>query len=150
MKIFLRNQQRCSLINRAKIIRAAGKILTLLEQPRLSAAELSILFVGDRRMRRLNTDFRGIRRSTDVLSFEAEIPVRGGVQNPVLGDIVICVSKAEEQAKTAGTGLYEELYRLLIHGMLHLTGYEHEVSDYKARVMRKKEKEVMNALKKMV
>ena len=150
MKILIRNQQRRRLINRTKIKKAAGNILSLLKQPRLSGAELSISFVGDKRMRRLNSDFRGIKRSTDVLSFEAGIPVSGDGQNPVLGDIVICVPKAESQTKTAGTGFYEELYRLLIHGVLHLTGYEHEASEYKARIMRKKEKDILNALKKMV
>ena len=150
MKILLKNQQRHRLINRTKIIKAAAHILSLLKQPRLSIAELSILFVGNRKMKQLNSDFRGIRGSTDVLSFEAGIPVREDGQNHVLGDIVICIPKAESQAKAAGTGFYEELNRLLIHGILHLTGYDHEASDYRARKMRKKEGDILNALEKMV
>ena len=150
MKILLRNQQRSRLINSKRITKAAANIISLLNQPRLSEAELSVLLVSDRRMQKLNSDFRGIRRSTDVLSFEAGIPVRGAGQNAVLGDIVICVPKAECQAKAAGTGLYEELYRLLIHGILHLVGYEHEASAYRARRMIKKEKDILNALKEMV
>jgi probable rRNA maturation factor len=150
MKILLKNQQRRRLINSTKIKKAAAYILSLLKQPRLSMAELSILFVGDRKMKQLNSDFRGIRKITDVLSFESGIPVSGVGQNPVLGDIVICIPKAESQAKAAGTGLDDELNRLLIHGILHLTGYDHEVSDYRARKMRKKEEDILNALKKMV
>jgi len=150
MKILLKNQQRRRLINRTKISKAAAYILSLLKQSRLSMAELSILFVGDRKMKQLNFDFRGVRKSTDVLSFESGIPVRGDGQNPVIGDIVICIPKAESQARAAGTGLDEELNRLLIHGILHLAGYDHEASDYRARIMRKKEKDILNALKKMV
>ena len=150
MKILLKNQQRRRLINRTKIKKTAGHILSLLKQPRLSMAELSILFVGERKMKQLNSDFRGIPKSTDVLSFESGIPVSGDGQNPVLGDIVICIPKAESQARAAGTGFYEELDRLLIHGILHLTGYDHEASDYRARKMIKKEKDILNALKKMV
>ena len=150
MKILLKNQQRRRLINRTKIKKTAARILSLLKQPRLSMAELSILFVGDRKMKQLNSDFRGLRKSTDVLSFESGIPVRGVGQPPVLGDIVICIPKAESQAKAAGTGLDEELNRLLIHGILHLTGYDHEASDYRARIMRKKEEDILNALEKMV
>ncbi len=100
-------------------------------------------------MLRLNTDYRGIKKSTDVLSFEALIPVMKGKLNNILGDIVINVPRAEAQAKTFGTGFYEEIYRLLIHGTLHLLGYDHEQSEYKARKMRKKEQEIMSAVTKM-
>jgi probable rRNA maturation factor len=110
--------------------------------------ELSILFVGDRRILMLNHQYRGIRKSTDVLSFDAAIPV--GVNGRIiLGDIVINVSKAQVQARISGTNFYDELNRLLVHGILHLLGYDHEVSRYKAIRMRKKEVEILNALKKV-
>ena len=100
-------------------------------------------------MIQLNTDYRGIKKSTDVLSFEARIPVKTLNVSNILGDIVINVPRAESQAKTLGTGFYDEIYRLLIHGTLHLLGYDHEKSEYKARKMRKKEQEIFNAIKKM-
>lgn len=151
MKIFVRNGQRRRPIDSKKIEKAAGKIFSFLKKTQLSGAELSILFVGERRMRRLNSDFRGIPRSTDVLSFEAGIPLPGDSPSPVvLGDIVICIPKAEEQAVSAGVGFYEEVYRLMIHGVLHLVGYEHEVSENGARAMRRKEQRILNALKKVV
>ncbi len=100
-------------------------------------------------MLRLNTDYRGIRKSTDVLSFEAQIPVKKNIGNNILGDIVINVPRAESQAKTFGTGFYDEIYRLLIHGTLHLLGYDHEQSRYSDKKMRKKEEEIFNALKEM-
>ncbi|MEW6714753.1 MAG: rRNA maturation RNase YbeY [Nitrospirota bacterium] len=147
MKILLRNLQRRRPLNKSKIIKSAGKILSSLEQPE---AELSILFVGDKRMSQLNSAYRGKHKTTDVLSFEADIPFREINQPPVLGDIVISVPKAESQAEMSGTGFYDEVDRLLIHGTLHLLKYDHEGSAYKARAMRKKEKEILNALKKVV
>jgi rRNA maturation RNase YbeY len=60
------------------------------------------------------------------------------------------VPKAESQAEMSGMGFYDEVDRLLIHGTLHLLKYDHEESDYKARLMRKKEKENFHALKKVV
>lgn len=147
MKILSRNLQRRRRINKFRIIKSAGKILSLLNQPE---AELSILFVGDKRMTELNTVYRGKRKSTDVLSFEADIPFRDSNQPPVLGDIVISVPKAESQAELSDIGFYDEVDRLLIHGALHLLKYDHEGSAYKARAMRKKEKEIFDALKKVV
>ena len=146
MKILIRNRQRHRPLNNAKITKAARSILSLLEQSRCTGTELSILFVGDKRMARLNRDYRGKNKTTDVLSFEAGIPViKGGVHN-ILGDIVICVPKAESQARDYGTGFYDEIYRLLIHGTLHLMGYDHEQSQYMARKMIKKEQEIFDAL----
>ncbi len=107
-------------------------------------------------MKQLNTAFRGIYASTDVLSFEAEIPVSKGRNHlcykplpPVLGDVVISIPKAAEQAKTSGMDFYDEIYRLLIHGILHLLGYNHEKSGSRAAAMRKKEEVIFNAIKKM-
>lgn len=99
-------------------------------------------------MSQLNNTYRGINKSTDVLSFEAGIPLTHDNAN-VLGDVVINVSRAELQARSSGTGFYEEINRLLIHGILHLSGYEHEDSVYKARKMRQKEQELLSATKKM-
>ena len=123
----------------------SGRILSLLEQTK---AELSIMFVGDRRMKQLNTQYRGIRKTTDVLSFEAGIPMPVEIDK-VLGDIVISVPKAEAQAEEYGTGFYDEITRLLIHGTLHLLGYDHEQTASMARKMIKKEEELIDAIKKM-
>ena len=146
MKILIKSRQRHRPLNKTKIIKASRQILSLLKQP---AAELSILFVGDGKMTELNSVYRGINKSTDVLSFEAGLTLRQNFTNNVLGDIVINIPRAESQAKDSGAGFYDEIYRLLIHGTLHLLGYDHEKSGYRARVMRKKEEELFNAFKKM-
>ncbi len=146
MKIFIRNLQRHRSLNKEGILTIAGRILSLLEQ---TNAELSIMFVGDRRMKQLNTQYRDIRRTTDVLSFESSIPFTPDDVDNVLGDIVISVPKADAQAKEYGSEFYDEITRLLIHGTLHLLGYDHEQTEYKARKMRKKEEELIDAIKKV-
>ena len=146
MKVLIQNQQRHRPLDKSKILNAASSILSLADQ---SMAELSILFVGDKKMTELNSAYRGKNKTTDVLSFEAGIPVDIQEGPHILGDIVISIPKAESQAQTANIEFYDELCRLLIHGVLHLTGYDHEVSPYMARKMRKKEQEIFNALKTM-
>ncbi|MEW6601914.1 MAG: rRNA maturation RNase YbeY [Nitrospirota bacterium] len=149
MKILIRNLQRHRPLDKSKITKAVLRILPLADPSVHNGTELSILFVGDKRMTKLNTAYRGIRKSTDVLSFEAGIPLQKGLDNNILGDIVINVPRAEAQAGEYGTGFYDEILRLLIHGTLHLLGYDHEKSQYGARKMRRKEQEIMDAVKKM-
>lgn len=86
---------------------------------RAPGGEVSILFCGDRRMRSLNRAYRGLDRSTDVLAFPGEHP-------GLLGDIVVSVPFAARQATRRGEVTARELDRLLLHGLLHLLGYDHE------------------------
>lgn len=143
MKILIKNQQRRRSLNKTKITETARKILCILDQP---AAELSIMFVGDKKMSELNAVYRGINGSTDVLSFP-QISEKWGVR--ILGDVVISIPRAEYQAKIYGWSFYDELLRLLIHGTLHLLGHDHEKTVYRAGKMREKEQEILNAVKKM-
>jgi rRNA maturation RNase YbeY len=150
MKILIKNRQKHRSLNKSKIIKITRKILSLLEKP---MAELSIMFVGDKKMSKLNAVYRGINRSTDVLSFPQTSQKSSRFPLPayclLLGDVVISIPRAELQAKTYGWSFYDEISRLLIHGALHLLGYDHEKSVYKARTMRNKEQEIFNAVKKM-
>ena len=84
-----------------------------------SKVELSVLFCGDARMRRLNRVYRGKDRATDVLAF----PAGSGA---LLGDIVVSVPYASRQARRCGERPSREIDRLLLHGYLHLLGYDHE------------------------
>jgi len=108
-------------------------------------AELSILLVSDRVIRRLNRDWRGRDRATDVLSFAQH---EGPAVAPatLLGDVVISVPTAKRQAKERGETLRGASERLLIHGMLHLLGYDHERSATEARRMRRREHLLATAL----
>lgn len=119
-----------------------GRALRLLG---LHAAELSVLFVNSRRMADLNSRYRGVAGPTDVLSFQMTEFVMSDTS--ILGDIVICVPKVVSQAKEYGVTFYDELLRLLLHGLLHLIGYDHERSAYQRRRMEKKERELMHAVK---
>jgi probable rRNA maturation factor len=83
----------------------------------------TIAFVSDKSIRQLNRQFRGIDRSTDVLSFPA------GDADPNLGDIAISVETATAQAKENGLALDEEVAQLILHGLLHLCGYDHETDN---------------------
>lgn len=85
-------------------------------------ASVSVLLCGDARMRRLNREYRGIDRPTDVLSFPAEDPA-------FLGDVAVDVPYASRQARTRGHSLDREVQLLLAHGVLHLLGHDHETDD---------------------
>jgi probable rRNA maturation factor len=89
-----------------------------------SAGSVSVLFCGDRAMRRLNRNFRGKDRTTDVLSFPSGMP-----PETFLGDLVISIPEARRQARQAGRGSAGVLEKLLLHGLLHLLGYDHEADN---------------------
>lgn len=103
-----------------------------------------MLFVNDRKMRDLNFAYRGLDKTTDVLSFPM-LSEKLEVRSPhlLLGDIVISPRKAEAQAKENGVSLQHEIAWLLVHGLLHLLGLDHEKNRYQAEKMRKIEKELL-------
>jgi len=125
----------------AKLKRVATGILELLEQDH---AELSVALIGNGEMRKLNARYRRKNYPTDVLSFPTAQGMPGGVL--LLGDVIISVDKAKEQAKERGRSLDEEMTTLLIHGVLHLLGYDHERSVQDARIMGRLEKKINIAL----
>lgn len=88
-------------------------------------------------MRRINRDYRGIDRATDVLSFSyVDEPHAGGV----LGEIFVAPSYAGRQAEEAGSGLAEELVRLTLHGVLHVLGYDHDTTATRRRMIARQER----------
>lgn len=115
---------------------------------RKNRSMLSIVLVNDRRMRRLNRAYRGLARTTDVLSFSVDIPLPRGKVSPFLGEIVISAPKAETQSRDQGIGLDDELSNLMIHGICHLLGYDHELGVGKAREMKKIEQKISEAIRK--
>lgn len=101
-----------------------------LRQTRCSRAHVSVHFVGDRRMRSLNLAHRGRHASADVLSF----PLSGAPRERMpfgqedVGDVFLCVPYLRRQARRFGVPYHEECIRMLIHGILHLAGYDHMTS----------------------
>jgi len=101
----------------------------ILEGENKRNTDLSIALVGPGRIRKLNKKYRGKNRMTDVLSF----PDNG------LGEIVICLREVKKNAKKFGSSFKKELSTCLIHGILHLLGYDHEKSVEEVKKMRDRE-----------
>lgn len=98
--------------------------------PEAKNKSAAIAFVSDRKMRELNKKFRGKNSTTDVLSFPFEadefLSVPQAVSRGFLGDIVISGEQAERQSKENNLNLETEIKQLILHGILHLCGYDHE------------------------
>lgn len=113
-----------------------------------SSVEISIVICGEKRIRTLSRVWRGKNKATDVLSFSAEENknskefIAAPDKAIRLGEIFICYPVAEKQAREYGYSVKEEISRLLVHGILHLAGYDHEKS--------KKEEEKMFALQEKI
>lgn len=124
-----------------KLKKIARAVLDLMNE---SKAELSLALIGDREMRKLNGIYRHKDYPTDVLSFPAESNLP--VEPRLLGDVVISVDKAASQAKERGRTLDQEIATLLVHGIVHLLGYDHERSPKDARVMKRLENKIYRRL----
>jgi rRNA maturation RNase YbeY len=107
-------------------------------------AELSLVLIGNSEMRKLNAKYRRKDYPTDVLSFPMEDA--GTPAARLLGDVIISVEKAREQAKQRGRTPDQELATLLIHGIVHLLGYDHERSAKDARAMKRLEDKIYRQL----
>jgi probable rRNA maturation factor len=94
-----------------------------------NAAGVTVSFVSDRAMRELNRMWRHKVGTTDVLSFPAEQDEFEKVEGPSLGDVVISVEQAARQAKENGLSFDQEIAQLILHGLLHLRGYDHETDN---------------------
>ena len=90
---------------------------------------MTVAFVSDRAMRDLNRRWRGKRGTTDVLSFPAKQDEFEKLEGSTLGDIVISAKQAARQAKDNGLTLDQEIAQLILHGLLHLCGYDHETDN---------------------
>jgi len=119
---------------------AAGWFSRRLRGGRRRPPALTVRFASDATMRSLNRRFRGKNRSTDVLSFPASSGGRPAPtpEGPHLGDLAIGVSAARRQARAAGHALSHEIEILLLHGFLHLLGYDHETDS--GRMLRVEER----------
>ena len=108
-----------------------------------SERELSILFTDDRHISELNRDFRGKDGPTDVLAFPMSGDIVPDMESGMLGDIVISVDTAIQESEGYGEPLEETIYRLLIHGLLHLVGYDHERSEEDEKLMKDEEERLL-------
>jgi rRNA maturation RNase YbeY len=124
-----------------RLKKIAETILIIVGQ---AEAELSLALIGNAEMMKLNAQYRRKDYPTDVLSFPAD----GKLPSPnrLLGDVIISVEKAGEQAKERGRTRHAEMVTLLIHGIVHLLGYDHERSARDARAMKRLENKIYREL----
>jgi len=101
-----------------------------------SAKSCAVVFIGDKRMRRYNLLYRSMNRTTDVLSFSSD-------EEDSMGDLVISLPMAIEQARERGHAADEEIRLLITHGFLHLLGHDHQKDRGE---MRRRERELMKSL----
>jgi probable rRNA maturation factor len=114
----------------------------VLRAEQVPPSELSILLTGDEVLRELNRTYRGIDLPTDVLSFaqgDGTQLARPDGTPAHLGDVVVSVETARRQAKEYGQSLDDEARHLLVHGVLHLLGYDHETPEDAARMKSREE-----------
>lgn len=111
--------------------------------------ELSVSIVGDRAIRRINREYLARDRATNVISFSLREGEWNVIAPHALGDVVISADTAAREAEAGGMEAFERLGFLLLHGILHLCGYDHERSgEAEARKMEQKERELFRILKK--
>ena len=166
MKIWFKDQYRKIPIPSRALIRLVGMVLTEMGEEK---AEVGLVLVGDAEVRNLNRHYRGIDRATDILAFAMEDPIsprpsrikarpitrhlsppRVDTYFHLLGDLVISMEAAKRQARQRRHSLEREMTILIIHGLLHLLGYDHERSLIKARAMMRKEKELLERISKRI
>lgn len=143
MAVDLLNLQRTYSFERDRLVRHAGWTL---EAHRRGKDSLSLVLVGDKRMRLLNRTYRGKSATTDVLSFEGP-PAPPGKGERFLGEIVISLPRAFRQAREAGIPPDDEITNLAIHGICHLLGYDHEKGDKELRLMKKAEEKAAREIR---
>jgi probable rRNA maturation factor len=104
-------------------------ISSVLKEVERDGFSLSLLFTDDEKIQELNRDFRGKDMATDVLSFSQMEGEEFGFENYFLGDIVIAVPYVTKQAQGLGHSVFEEVRYLILHGILHLMGYDHDENE---------------------
>ncbi|MBW1918344.1 MAG: rRNA maturation RNase YbeY [Deltaproteobacteria bacterium] len=143
MKIWINNRQRKISISLTVIKKKIAKILNALGFPE---AELSLTLINDRAMARLNRATFRRPGPTNVIAF----PLRGGpfahIQPQLLGDVVISLETTQRQAQQYGWSFDELLDLYLIHGILHLLGYDHETTEAEAARMADKTRELLTLI----
>lgn len=114
-----------------------------LKREKLDNVEFNVIFVDSDTIHDINKTYRNVDRVTDVISFALEDNKTIELDHRLLGDIYICVERAEEQAKEYGHSFLRELAFLTIHGLLHLLGYDHMEKE-EEKIMFQKQEDILN------
>lgn len=143
-KILIDNQQK-AIIPTPLVQQKTEQILNALG---CNAHEISIVIMDDKGIEQLNKTYRGIDKPTNVLAFPMQEGEFSNITPGLLGDVVISLTTAEKEAVDAKISLEERLSQLLIHGILHLLGFDHETSDKDAAAMEDKSLELLRIIEK--
>jgi probable rRNA maturation factor len=144
MNILVTNRQTVAPVDVPLARQSMAAILKSLE---MEGHEVSLLFVDDTEITEINRHYLGRNHPTNVIAFSMNEGEFGAINPLLLGDIVISVETALRDARVGDLPLEDEINYLMIHGVLHLLGYDHE-QPREAEEMEKKEKEIFFALKK--
>ena len=143
MEVLIDNRQSSCGISLEKIEQTVRVIVDALDCP---DGEISILIVDDPQIEKLNRRYLNRHGPTNVIAF----PMREGefshLTPELLGDVVISTDTAAKEAQNSGTSFEQRFNELLVHGILHLFGYDHETSDQDARKMEKKSQELLEMI----
>lgn len=121
-----------------------GLLEFALKKEKLDNVEFNVIFVDINKIHEINKTYRGIDRPTDVISFALEDNLDIELDHRVLGDIYICLEKAHLQAEEYNHSFLRELAFLMIHGLLHLLGYDH-MKEEEEKIMFAKQEEILDA-----
>ena len=144
MKIQIENRQTGIKIDRRRIRGTVLKVLKILD---CANKEISISFTDDKNIKKLNEQYLGRNKPTNVLSFSLQEGEYGNINPQTLGDVVISVETAQKDAVQGKLTFEQEIYFLVIHGILHLLGYNHENSTAEeTKKMKQREKEIFNKI----
>ncbi|PON14501.1 rRNA maturation RNase YbeY [Candidatus Entotheonella serta] len=140
MAIAVQNRQRAVRINTPQVKRQLLRIMTYLN---CQDQELSVVFANDHLLHELNRTYRDKDRPTNVLAFPQEPIDTTGPSSRLLGDVVVSLPTADREAQLLDQPLEARVVYLLIHGLLHLLGYDHEQSDTAQQRMEALEQELL-------
>jgi len=143
MEILFRNAQRKFKIDRQSLLRLIENALGDLAPPN---SEISIILVNDDKIRKLNKEYRAKDTATDVLAFPQDKEALGDKGGRLLGDVVVSVETARRQAREHYLSDEEELILLVVHGALHLLGYDHDRSIKDKKKMQKITKKIFSRI----
>lgn len=143
MAIWVQNRQRAVSIDTASVKQRVQQIMAYLD---CREKELSVVFAGDRVLQDLNRSYRHKDHPTNVLAFP-QLPVTGAEPTtPLLGDVIVSLPTAAREARELAQSLEDRVLYLLLHGILHLLGYDHEGSAAERRRMETLEQTILSYL----
>ncbi|MFC1857789.1 rRNA maturation RNase YbeY [Thermodesulfobacteriota bacterium] len=143
MEVLIDNRQSKIEISLEMIRRKAKAVLDALDSP---DGELSILIVDDPQIAEFNKQYLNRKGPTNVIAFPMGAHTFSGQVPQLFGDVVISVETAQKEGSAAGIGLEERFIQLMVHGILHLFGYDHEKSEKEAVEMESKSNEILRRI----